>query len=385
MIAYNKIWLGNLVMQHDLKEARHEDLITADEYNQTIETIPVGFYSPGILVKTGFFLLTCVITAFSAGIFLLLFMDSLEKSIGGLLLYFSIACYLLLEYFAGKKGHFHSGVDDALIWLSGVFFITAINNFSELSMAGNVLLICIVSTWFVIRFADPLMALVSASSFMAWVFLNFIKIGSLAEALAPFLMMFTSACVYFFFIAYCRREQSRYYVLPVMMFRIAGLLFFYSSANYFVIRELSIEFLHKKIAPGESFPLGWLFWCLTILIPLVYIITGLYKKESLILRCGMLLVAAMVFTVRNYYHVIPAQFIMIGGGLILILIAYLISRYFEKPKFGFSILESRNSSDLEKLNIEGILVAETMGGSIAPDKSSFGGGSFGGAGASGEF
>ena len=119
-----------------------------------------------------------------------------------------------------------------------------------------------------------------------------------------------------------------------------------------------------------------------------YVVAGLRKKDPILLWTGLGLVAAAVFTIRYYYHLLPAELAMILGGSILIAGAYGLIRFLHTPKKGFSSIAPDGPHPLENLPIESLIQAETF--KIAPtqptDQSGrFGGGSGGGAGAGGTY
>src|SRR3954470_1677196 len=61
MIVYNKTWLHNLLLHNEAGQLHKAHLITDAELEKVKQTYPVGFYSPGIFVRVGLFVLTAVI------------------------------------------------------------------------------------------------------------------------------------------------------------------------------------------------------------------------------------------------------------------------------------------------------------------------------------
>ena len=75
---------------------------------------------------------------------------------------------------------------------------------------------------------------------------------------------------------------------------------------------------------------------------------------------------------------------MIFGGIILILISFILTRYLKEPRHGFAY--QPDDINTNKLQLEALLIAQTLGHQQAPSgTTNFGGGSFGGGGAGGEF
>src|SRR4029079_18756723 len=104
---------------------------------------------------------------------------------------------------------------------------------------------------------------------------------------------------------------------------------------------------------------GWLFWIFTLLIPPAYIIYGVIKKDFLIMRTGLALIAATIFTVKYYYSILPAEVEMLGAGLMLVALSYALIKYLTMPTHGYTsgnIYQSKN----DVLNVEALIVAETF-------------------------
>jgi uncharacterized protein (DUF486 family) len=171
------------------------------------------------------------------------------------------------------------------------------------------------------------------------------------------------------------------------MVSITALTCFYAAGNYYVVREASIALFNMDIKEGHGIPFGWLFWIFTIAIPAVYIARGIQKKDVVLLRVGLLLVAAVIFTVRYYYHVLPAETAMVIGGVIFIGIAYMLIKFFQKPKHGFTHKERNDAFFMDKLQVESLVIAQTFSGPQLPTGTGtqFGGGTGGGGGATGVF
>ena len=93
----------------------------------------------------------------------------------------------------------------------------------------------------------------------------------------------------------------------------------------------------------------------------------------------LLLMAAIIFTVRYYYFVASIEVIMTAGGIVLMLVSYGLPRYLNSPKCGFTNVEIASADVKGKLQIESILQAQTLTRQPASsDGANFGGGSFGG-------
>jgi len=384
MIAYNKEWLDNQAANDDIDEAYEIYLINAEEKKRANSLFPVGFYSPNYFIRAGLYILTFIIAGFSFGLICLILMSTVESIFSGLLIFFGSGAYAMLEYFVRQKHHYRSGVDDALMWIAGgciLFGIAIATDFNFNTMAFVVLILAL---YFTVRFADILMAGLAVIAFVSLFFHNYTQFGNLAKATTPFVMMILAGMIYFVAKRNEKNTGLKHYALCNMMVQIVSLLLFYAAGNYFIMREASDAMFELNLQPGQTILYGWLFWILTFLVPFLYIGWGVKTKDPVLLRIGLLLVAAIVFTVRYYHSVWPIEIVMLFGGIVLVSIAYILPRWLSKPRMGFTSEELRGKFIMDKLNVETLVITETFGSTAKPD-TGFGGGSFGGGGSSGEF
>jgi len=385
MIAYNKEWLDHLTLRESLQDAFDDGCITKEEQAAVNEKYPVGFYTPNIFIRIGLYLLTLIIMLFSFGLLVLMFLSSIENSVSGLLIFFSIMGYAALEYMVNVKKHYNSGVDDGLLWGSAFSFVAGTVLSHNLPMLADCIIVCMVAMYFTLRFADRLMAVIAFLSVLGIFFYTCVEFGNIAKAVAPFVIMLISAVIYFI----VKKNEAKNYVVHyghcLQMILIASLISFYAAGNYFVVRELSNSMFHLNLLPGQTIPYGWLFWAFTFIIPVVYIARGVQKKDSMLIRVGMLLLAAIVFTVRYYHAILPVESVMTISGVILIVLGYWLMKYLHEPKYGFTYMEVSKKNGQDKLNIESLVIAQTFSGETDQGGTKFGGGSFGGGGASGDY
>ncbi len=385
MIAYNGIWLDNLAAREAINDAFYANAISAAEKDAAETIFPVGFYSPNIFIRIGLFILSFVIACFSLGLLSLIFLSSIEHTMGGLTIFFGLLTYGALEFFIHTKHHYRSGVDDALLWITGICIVAGINLAGEISSSGNALIVFVLASYFFLRFTDMLMSAIAGLALLAVVFFFYSPLGSVAMATTPFLLMGIAAFLYLFIKRTAHQKSYRHYRHGGTVLEITMLICFYAAANYYVVREMSNSMFNLGLKENESIPLGWLFWIFTVLIPLVYIWGGVQKKDAVLLRVGLIAVATIVFTVRYYHSVLPLEIVMLLGGIILIAVSYALTKWLAQPKNGLTSAEINKKYVKDKVNIEALVIAETFGSNLPADDPKFGGGSFGGGGASGEY
>lgn len=384
MIAFSLKALRNKEINHEAGPAYSFGLITSDERDSIKKTYPVIFFSPNLFISVGLFVLTVIIILFSVGLIILVTDNNFGHEFSTILIFCSLAIYAILEYFVQKKKHYHSGVDAALLWSSGALMLAGWNGLYDIGLQANCAIILFLSIYFIIRFIDSAMVLVSVSAFFSFLFFTCIRYGEVGKLLFPFVSMATAALLYFYARYYLSQGGHRYYRSCMLVLSIIGLIAFYMSANYFVVRELSIEGLRLQFSPESPLPWGLFFWVCTVLIPIFYILWGVSRKDRSLLRVGLLLLAVSAFTVRYYYTIIPLEYMMFSGGSVLLMGAYVLTRYLKIPRSGYTSLPAIDA-DMDNMNVEGLIISETMAAAQPVPETRFGGGNFGGGGASGEF
>jgi hypothetical protein len=387
MIAYNKEWLDNLYLHKELAEANKKNCISMEELKACKEKYPVRFYMPNFFVRIGLFFLTVVIAIFSFGLIALMTSVSNSGSFSGLLLFFSLLAYGTLEFIVRMKYHYKSGADDALIWMTAIFVITASNLYGDISSLQNAIIIFSVSLYMTLRFANMLMSAIACISLLAVIFFGYTRLGEMAKATVPFLIMLNSAIIYFIITAKQFREKGMRYADCLLMGKMACLFCLYAAGNYYVVREAGISMFQLDLKEGQGIPFGWLFWIFTIVIPFLYLSRGIQKKDIVLMRSGLVLIPVIIFTVRYYYHILPVEAAMIVGGVAMIAIGYSLIRYLSKPKHGFTDEEIDNAHPNTAKQLESLVIAQTFAQTKtqANNNTAFGGGSGGGGGAGGDF
>ena len=386
MTAYNKTALYNLFVQQQVSNAFDDNIITNEEKENIYLKYPVSFYSPNFFIRVGLFVLTVIILLFSFGVLSLMFLNNIDKSIGALAIIFSLLAFAALEIMVLKKKHYRSGVDDALLWLGAGSLLGGLSYATGAGALVNCIIIFIIALFCTLRFADRLMAAAVFFSVVGIFFYGCTNAGSAGKAIVPFVIMGISAIIYFAIKKLNGPQQFSHYAACIYAVEILALIIFYVAGNYFVVRELSNSMFNLNLQPGQSIPFGWLFWIFTVVIPIIYLLRGVQKKDLVLIRVGLLLIAAMVFTIRYYHFIVPLETAMSIGGIALVSIAWVITRYLHTPKNSFTSAELKSTSGLDNLHIESLILAETFTQqSTDAGGNKFGGGSFGGGGASGDF
>jgi hypothetical protein len=387
MIAYNEQSLDRLAIDSEVALAHKKRLLSDQEYSNVLHAHKPGLYSPNLFIRIGLFVLTVVIVAMIFGLALLI-TESVLSNDGiffSITLVFGCLIYAALEWIIRSKRHYRSGVDDALLWLALICFVADIGIYFDLSELWMSLMIFAFSLAATVRFANSVMSAVAFCSFIAVIFYSITPAGTIAKTILPFVTMLMGAAAYLTAIK-CKHQYSvRHYRYCFMMIEVLSLITIYAAVNYFIVRELSIQMFDLHLPQNASITGGWFFWTCTFVLPLIYIARGLQSKDHLILRVGLLLIAATIFTFRYYYSIAPIEQVLTFAGIILIIIAYVLIKYLQTPRFG--ITDRQPEQHLQDgLNVESLIIAESFNEAPATDEGfRFGGGSTGGGGATGQF
>ncbi|HEY9257125.1 hypothetical protein [Chitinophaga sp.] len=392
MLAYNSDTLDNLEIKEEAEIALRKDCIDVTTYKAIEAAHRVNFYTPNPIIKIGLFILTVVIVCFSLGLLALMLADTLhsEKGFAGLCIFAGLACYVALELFIREKKLFRAGVDDALLWGTVLLWISSLvlyDNIDHVTMTHWCLVTFVVTLLATLRFADMVMAGTAFLAFLGLIFSLLIELGPVAKTILPFMVMVLSVAIYFIVRRWMSQRAFRHYDHCLTVVSVLALLTLYLVGNYFVVREISNEMFDLQLKDGESIPGAFFFWIYTVVIPLVYLYLGIRKKDAILLRTGMILLAAIVFTIRYYHSVMPLETAMVTGGLVLTFGAWALIRYLQVPRQGFTYVETDEPSLADKLKLESLIIAQTyVPGAPAPAQNmDFGGGTGGGGGASGDY
>lgn len=383
MIVYNRTWLANLILIDSVKKDYDEGMIPDDEWAAIRLKYTHQFYSPNIFIRAGLFLLTIVISAFSTALLTLFMAESGIVENSGWILFLAIANYIALEVIVQQKFHFRSGVDDALLWISGGLFTFAfvtITNADQNYLALSAF-VFVVSAFLSLRFADALMALVGYASILAVVFYSWQELGTLGTSTMPFLIMLFSGAIYWVIRLNINNPKTRFYANSLDLLQIASLLSLYAAGNYFAVKELG-DMLNGSVS--KSIPLGWFFWIWTMGLPFIYIFSGLKQKNVILLRMGLILIGVAALTYKNYYKLMSLELTFIICGTLAVALSYFLIRYLKQPKHGFTYKELSKVYLMDELKVESLVISESFAETgVPPDETgtALGGGRFGGGGA----
>ena len=407
MIAYNSTFINNIAIVKKVKQWFAHQLITAEQMKLASDKYHTDFYNPNLFIKIGLFIFTSFVILAALGLFLLICLPIYSYPYNSNIfavvtcIVFAISCIVALELLIKAKLLYRSGIDEALLYAGITFVYFAIKFSFDYRYAYNYdysypqesysLISLIIFLPFTIvaaiRYIDSLMSVLAIVLLYAICFLSILKLGDVAKLIMPFALMLLSVLFYFIIIKQKKQSVLLAWKNCLIACEVIAMAVFYLACNYFVIRESSIEFFGLEIQPWEDIPLAWLFYVLTVIVPIAYIVYGLNKKNKVSLWVGLLFVALSAITFKYYFSLGHPEISLTIAGILMLVIAYVSIRYLKTDKQGFTYKEEIDEDNFLKSNIEALAIVQSF--SQQPDNATkteeFGGGEFGGAGSGGNF
>lgn len=385
MIAYNTEWLDALIIKEKAQNWHDKGQISAEKLEELKTAHPSNFYSPNLFVRIGLMIFTYILLLAVAGMLVLMFELDSDTAFVALGFLGGAGCLVFLEKRVIHTGrHKGSGIDDVLLYV-GIWAILMSICYNFPYTTPALVYFSITLPFLVVgsvRYLDRFLTIMAFGCSLGIVFLIVKDIPSLALYLLPFSGMLFSALAYILSKKGHQRYNLRHWHPNLGVIEMLALLTFYVSGNYWVVQQAGAEMFQL-----EQVPMAGFFWAFTFLVPLAYIFGGLWRKDRVMMDIGLACIAASVFSFRYYFHVIPLTWAAVIAGAVLFVTAYFSIRYLHQKEGGAYTYEP--DGDVTVLQeVEQQLIEQTIANQpgASPEKTdSFGGGQFGGSGASGEF
>jgi uncharacterized membrane protein YgcG len=386
MIGYDRNKRSNFFHYSEIMRWKKQGWVSEEEFKTVDKKLMPRYEHTNFFIRAGLFLLTVVIISAGLGLCALFVSNVISESN---FWFFSLLAagvlFLLLQTIViGQRNQFRSGMDDATLYSALLFMFIAFFLLFEDSLFDDELR---ASIFFLAFFSIPaviyLDRLLVAITVLIIYGVSFIIINKLGELWAvPFIMMIISAALYVLSKKAGVKTTSKAVEQCWDIVLWIAITMFYVSGNCFVVIELSIELL--KVEDASGVPFQWVFYVFTVVVPMLYIFFGLYKKQLSLLNIGLLAVAVSVMSIRYYHHLMTFEYALILGGMFLIAVAWLALRYWKNDNNGITLKPDEDTTD--GLNLESLIVIQTLGTQTDSTESfEGGGGKFGGGGASGQF
>ncbi len=309
-----------------------------------------------------------------------------ENAIAVACMFYGIISFLILEKgFIGNQ-HYKSGVTEALLYHACGFTIGGLGIWVDFN-PHDMLMVCLLLFAFTsMRYLDLLSTLTAILSFAGILFFESYSGGTAVRQLIPFLFMIVFAFVYWYSRKLKKERSLWLWQNNFLVVESVSLLFIYLGGNYLVVRELSTGLMDLSLEEGQDIPYAFIFYFLTVLIPIVFLYGGIKFRDIVLLRVSLFVLAFSVFTFRYYFSLGHPEVALTISGVILLAVSIALIHYLKINRRGFT-RENILSSKWANVNAEAFLVSQTLGGNQGSADSAWKGegGSFGGGGSSGSF
>lgn len=371
--AYNHSWVYNLAVIKETKRWAKHNYITDAQFVKISEGYKVPFYHPNLIIRVLLFVATLLAISGVSGLFFFV-ADAGTVGISTMCIVYGIGSFVVLEKFFISKNHYKSGVTEAILYHACGFTIGGIAGLSDFDSTQILLIACLVVFSFsAIRYLDLITTVAAIVSFAALLFYNCFEAGGIFKQIIPFVFILSFSAIYFITKNLHKNSNLNVWSNNLLLAEAISLVLIYVSGNYLVVRELSVNLMDLELAAGADIPFAFLFYFLTIFIPLVFLYVGIKNKDMVLLRVSLLVLALSVFTFKYYFIPGNTELILILAGAILIGIAIALMHYLNVMRNGFT-RENLLSEKWQSLNAEAFIISQTMGGNVAQQGSDVGGG-----------
>ncbi len=385
--AYNETGLYNLAVQKESKRWLKQQLIEGDQFQKISDTYKSPFYHPNFIIRILLFVAALFALSGVTGLFTVLIIDIGEKAISTGCIIYGIVSFIFLEkVFIENNHHYKSGVTEALLYHACGFTIGGIAVLFEFNEHAWLISCFIILTFAAIRYLDLICTILATFSFAGILFYEFYNLEGIFQQVIPFVFILAFTPLYFITKKFKKNNALKFWFNNLLIVESVSLLLIYAAGNYLVVRELSIELMGLYLEEGNDIPFAFIFYALTVLIPIGYLYFGIKNKDMVLLRVSLIVLAFSVFTFKYYFSLGHPEITFTVAGVILLAISITLLNYLKKQRNGFT----RENILFEKwgnLNAEAFIISQTMGGNQVTIKEQFkgGGGSFGGGGATGGY
>jgi hypothetical protein len=388
MLAYKKQDILNREYRDAAKAAMKAGILTEQENTILQNTYPASLYTPNLFLRLGLGVLTLIISLALLGLFLLEI--SSGNNYQGVIFIVGSMSLVALEVAIHIQKTFQAGIDDVLLH-SGIAYILCSIGLRDstnpaVGEAVLSLLACLLYLFAFIRYLDRLAAVFALAGFAF--FLHAIIIALLHWPLWSFLTIGALAMASLFLLVrhLLKNNNPTFYLRGLQLLQYALAICGYGCFHLAAAESLYAEYPNGNDWGNPQSPMLVFYWSWTILVPILILLRGIFLRSRPWIRIGIVLLLSLLVFIQMHEHPIPDELAAFIIGLLLVVLTYFIIKFL---KTNDSVFNDRPGSDSAGLNS---LVPALLIGSLHPatanqagNHTQFGGGSFGGGGAEGEF
>lgn len=386
MKAYNPLWSENNYIQKTADKWLKKSFLSKEQYLEIEKNYSHDYYNPNIFLKIGLFIFTILVASVSISLMSIFFINIYETNLKAAFIIQSLIIgsilFFFLESLIKRRKLYHSGVDNALIYMVlGAFCTVIYFLFENLNSPTWLFLILFLPLFVVItiRYAESVVCTLTYFLIIG-IFVTIALESFWGKTLLPFILMSVSAGIYFAVKKLSIRKDYLYYETCLTILKTLSLITFYLGGNYLIVREGNalINNLSLSVSPQVAF--APIFYFFTVIIPMAYIFFGISNRDRLIIILGLITLGFSIFTYRFYFSILPIETALTVGGILLITFVGGLIHYIKTTKYGFTY---QPDDEFEGFNLEAVLMSQLVQSKIPQqdDTFRFGGGDSGGGGA----
>lgn len=389
--AYNPTWLRNLEIVKEAKSWRNHNLISPEQFKAIAEQYPSNFYHPNLMIRILLFVASFIGLCGIIGLLALMFDELIDEQYTACVLGVMLGIGLIAiadRVAIAQKNHYKSGISELLIYAGLGCFILGFTGFADWNNERLTWLVCLVSLSFAAyRYIDLICTAAAMFTLAGYIFFELYIIGGIIQNLIPvvFILLFTP--IYFFIRKLKSKPEWQPWEYPLIILEAMSAMLIYAAGNYFIVREMSQELMGFYLEDGQDIPFAFIFYGLTVIIPLLYLYFALKNKDIVLLRVSLIAIAFSVFTFKYYFSLNRPEFSLTLAGVVILGITLYLFRYLRTPKHGYT-REQLLSEKWADTNAQAFIVSQTLGGNTIAEgvKGDVGGGgAFSGGGSTDSF
>jgi hypothetical protein len=308
-----------------------------------------------------------------------------EEYAFGVSLVYGIASFIFLDrVFIHNARHYKSGVTEALLYHAlgyTLIGIAGIVNWNPLLMASAFFVVFSIAAF---RYIDLIATACAFASLAFCLFYVLYEAGGYMQQIIPMAIIALFTPLYFAGKKIKKYAAANPWRPCLTLLEALSLLLIYAAGNYFVVRELSLELMDLVIEEGRDIPFAYVFYFLTVAIPVGYLYVGLKRKDLVLIRVSLMAIAFSVFTFKYYFSLGHPEISLTAAGTMLLTVSLLLFHYLKTPKHGYT-RENVLREKWADMNVESLLIAQSLGGNTVTVHETGGGGDFAGGGSTDSF
>ncbi|MCD9019867.1 hypothetical protein [Parachryseolinea silvisoli] len=385
--AYNATWLHNLSIVKEVKQWRDYEMLSQEQFLVISSEYPSSFYHPNVIIRILLFLATLIALAGVTGLGALVVFNtrSNEEYAFGVSLVYGIVSFIFLDrVFIYNAKHYKSGVTEALLYHALGYTLVGIAGMTEwepLLMASAFFVVFSIAAF---RYIDLISTACAFASLAFLLFYVLYDAGGYMQQIIPMAVIALFTPLYFAVKKIKAYAAANPWRPCLTLLEALSLLLIYAAGNYFVVRELSLELMDLVIEEGQDIPFAYVFYSLTVAIPVGYLYFGIKRKDLVLIRVSLLAIAFSVVTFKYYFSLGHPEISLTAAGAVLLTVSLLLFRYLKSPKYGYT-RENVLREKWSDMNIESFVIAQSLGGNTGTVQETGGGGDFAGGGSTDSF